>query len=155
MVWLQVVITDEEIERDVLEAYRPLTSPDGVNDWTTHGEYSVVFRRMQAQREVWVETSVTHFSVKSNAKKIDKGAEGQSYYYGDLGGRRWWFRGQSSVPVVHFGNNTKASDALFLCGCLRQCRCWLLICKFSAGKSTTPGLERRIMLNDCGCLASS
>ena len=106
------VITDEEIERDVLEAYRPLTSPDGVNDWTTHGEYSVVFRRVQAPREVWVETPVTHFSVKSNAKKIDKGAEGQSYYYGNLGGWRWGFKGRSSVPVVRFGNNTQASYAI-------------------------------------------
>ena len=120
----QVVITDGEIERDVLEEYKPLTSPDGVNNWTTHGRYTVFFRRVSGQREVWVETPVTHFSVKSPAKRIDKGTEGQSYYYGDLGGRRWGFKGPSSVPVVRFGNNTEASDARFPSGCVRQCRCW-------------------------------
>ena len=107
-----MAVTDEEIERDVLEAYTPLTSPDGVNNWTKHGSYSVVFRRVLGQREVWVETPVKYFSVKSNAKKIDKAAKGQSYYIGDLGGWRWGFKGQSSVPIVRFGNNTKASDAI-------------------------------------------
>lgn len=116
MVRRQVVITDEEIERDVLEVYRPLTSSDGVNNWTTHGPYSVVFRRLRGQREVWVETPVTHFSVKSNAKKIDRAAKGQDYYYRDLGGWRWGFKGRSSVPIVRFGNNTTVSEP-FLCGC--------------------------------------
>ena len=108
LLWLQVVITDEEIERDILEAYRPLASPDGVESWTVLGTYSVVFRRSLGQREVWVETPLYHFSTTANAKKIDKAGKNQSYYYADLGGLRWWFKGRSSAPRVRFGNTTKA-----------------------------------------------
>lgn len=104
----EVVIADEEIERDILEAYRPLSSPDGVENWTMLGPYSVVFRRLHGQRAVWVETSVYHFSVTANAMKVDKGRKDQSCYYGDLGGLRWWFKGRSSAPRVRFGNTTKA-----------------------------------------------
>lgn len=111
-----MVITDEEIESDVLEAYRPLSSPDGVDNWTTLGKYSVVFRRLLGQREVWVETPVHHFSVTANAKKVDKGGKNQSYYYGDLGGLRWWFKGRSSAPRVRFGNTTEASLCSSVCG---------------------------------------
>lgn len=109
----QVFISDEEIERDILEAYRPLSSPDGVRNWTTIGPYSVIFRRLLGQREVWVETPVYHFSVTANAKKVDKAGKDQSYYYGDLGGLRWWFKGRSSSPRVRFGNTTKASKYSF------------------------------------------
>ena len=108
----QVVITDEEIERDILEAYRPLSSPDGVGNWTCIGPYSVVFRLELGQRGVWVETPVYHFSVTANAMKVDKAAKNQSYYYADLGGLRWPFKGRSSAPRVRFGNTTKAR---FLC----------------------------------------
>ncbi|CAN0015811.1 unnamed protein product [Ectocarpus sp. 12 AP-2014] len=65
----RVVITDEEIERDIQEAYRPLSSPDGVGSRTTLGPYLVVFRRLLGQREVWVETPVYHFSTIANSKK--------------------------------------------------------------------------------------
>ena len=109
-----MVITDEEIEHDVLEAYRPLSSPDGVGNWTSLGAYSVVFRRRLGQREVWVETPVHHFSVTANAKKVDKGGKNQSYYYGDLGGLRWWFKGRSSAPRVRFGNTTEARGCSFV-----------------------------------------
>ncbi|CAM9472731.1 unnamed protein product [Ectocarpus fasciculatus] len=111
----QVAISDEEIERDVLKTYTPLTSPDGVEDWTTLGPYSVMFRRQLGEREVWVETPVNHFSVTANAMKTDKGAKNQSYYYGDLGGLRWWFKGRSRVPKVRFGNTTKEHCATFTC----------------------------------------
>eukprot|EP00752_Nemacystus_decipiens_P006258 g5643.t1 len=109
----QVVITDEEIQRDVLEAYRPLSSPDGVKNWTALGAYTVVFRRLLGQREVWVETPVHHFSVTASAKKVDKGGKNQSYYYGDLGGLRWRFKGRSPAPRVRFGNTTKGNCATF------------------------------------------
>ncbi|CAM9423661.1 unnamed protein product [Ectocarpus fasciculatus] len=111
----QVLVSDEEIERDVLKTYRPLTSPDGVEDWTTLGPYSVIFRRQLGEREVWVETPVNHFSVTANAMKTDKGAKNQAYYYGDLGGLRWWFKGRSRVPKVRFGNTTKEHYATFTC----------------------------------------
>ncbi|CAM9227605.1 unnamed protein product [Ectocarpus sp. 12 AP-2014] len=106
----QVAVSDEEIEHDVLQTYRPLTSPDGVEDWTTLGPYSVIFRRPLGEREVWVETPVNHFSVTANAMKTDKGGKNQSYYYGDLGGLMWRFKGRSSVPKVRFGNTTKARE---------------------------------------------
>ncbi|CAN0404888.1 unnamed protein product, partial [Ectocarpus sp. 8 AP-2014] len=63
--------------------------------------------RLLGEREVWVETPVNHFSVFSNAMKTDKGGKNQSYYYGDLGGLMWRFKGRSSVPKVRFGNETK------------------------------------------------
>ncbi|CAN0237418.1 unnamed protein product [Scytosiphon promiscuus] len=109
----QVFIEDEEIERDILEAYRPLSSSDGVENWTTLGPYSVIFRRLLGQREVWVETPVYHFSVTTNAMKVGKASKNQSYYYGDLGGLRWWFKGRSSAPRVRFGNTTKNHYATF------------------------------------------
>lgn len=105
---LQIVVTDEEIERDILEAYRPLSNPDGMENWTCIGPYSVVFRRLLGQREVWVETPVYHFSTTANAMKVDKAARNQSYY-GDLGGLRRWFKERSSAPRVRFGNTTEAS----------------------------------------------
>ncbi len=101
-------ISDDEIERDILEAYRPVSSPNGVENWTTLGPYSVVFRRILGQREAWVETPVYHFSKIANARKIDKAGKDQSYYLADLGGLRWWFKGSSSAPRVRFGNTTKA-----------------------------------------------
>lgn len=104
----QVVISDEEIEHDILQSYRPLSSPDGVGTWTTLGKYSIAFRRLLGQREVWVETPVHRFSVTANAMKVDKGAKDQSFFYGDLGRLRWWFKGRSSAPRVRFGNATKA-----------------------------------------------
>ncbi|CBN78661.1 conserved unknown protein [Ectocarpus siliculosus] len=111
----QVAVSDEEIERDILKTYRPLTSPDGVGDWTTLGPYSVICRRQLGEREVWVETPVNHLRVFSNAMKTDKGGKNQSYYYGDMGGLRWWFKGRSSVPKVRFGNTTKEHCATFTC----------------------------------------
>lgn len=101
-----MVIADEEIERDIREVYRPLSSSDGVENWNSLGEYSVVFRPLPGQREVWVETLVHHFSVTTNAMKVDK--NDQSYFYRDLGRLRWWFKG-SSAPVARFGNTTEAS----------------------------------------------
>eukprot|EP00752_Nemacystus_decipiens_P013425 g11888.t1 len=109
----QVVISDDEIERDILEAYRPLSSADGVENWTSLSVYSVVFRRVLGQREVWVETPVYHFSVTANARKIDKAGKNQSYYLADLGGLRWWFKGRSSAPGVRFGNTTQNHYATF------------------------------------------
>lgn len=117
-----MVIADEEIERDVLEAYRPLSSPDGVDNWTSLGKYTVVFRRLHGQREVWVETPVYHFSVTANAMKNHNGGKGQSYFYGDLGGLRWRFKGRSSAPKVRFGNTTEARSVLF-------CRCSSIFCE--------------------------
>ena len=130
----QVVITDEEIERDILEVYRPLSSPDGVENWTILGKYSVVFRRRLGQREVWVETPVLHFSVTANAMKVDKGKKDQSYYYGDLGGLRWWFKGRSSTAKIRFGNTTKARrrdwcpEARLLC-LICMCRGYVVRCR--------------------------
>lgn len=109
-----MVVNDEEIERDILEVYRPLSSPDGVENWTTLGAYSVVFRQVLRQREVWVETPVNHFSVTANARKIDKAGNNQSYYLADLDGLRWSFKGRSSAPGVRFGNTTKARSVLSL-----------------------------------------
>lgn len=100
------VVTDEEIEHDILDTYKPLSSPDGVDNWTCLGPFSVVFRRWLGQREVWVETPVYHFSITANAMNVDK-AGNQSYFYGDLGRSRWSFKGRSSVPRVRFGNTTK------------------------------------------------
>lgn len=116
-----MIIAEEEIERDILEAYRPLSSPDGVKNWTTLGNHSVVFRRLLGQREVWDEAPVYHFSTTANAMKIDKAGKNQSYYYGDLGGLRWWFKGRSSAPKVRFGNTTKARFCFRLCSLFHSC----------------------------------
>ena len=115
MMFVQVVISDEEIERDIVKAYRPLSSQDGVESWTIVGPYSVVFRRLLGQREVWVETPVYHFSNTANAWAIDKAQKDQSYYLADLGGPRWVFMWRSKAPVVRFGNTTKARETGLPC----------------------------------------
>eukprot|EP00903_Cladosiphon_okamuranus_P015149 g14007.t2 len=107
----RMVTTDEEIERDILETYRPLTSPDGVDNWTALGKYLVVFLRLLGQREVWVETPVCHFSAEANAIKVVKGGENQSHLCRDVGVLRRWFKGRSSAPRVRFGNTVKHAQA--------------------------------------------
>lgn len=111
-------VEDTDIERYIFESYRPLTSPDGQRDWTVMEPYSVVFRLVEGQREVWAETTLSHFSTKANGIKIkgyDDFKHGDStYYYGDMGGyltRR--FKGGSPTPKVRFGNATR----------VRTCQC--------------------------------
>eukprot|EP00752_Nemacystus_decipiens_P015533 g13859.t2 len=103
----QDVVADEDIEREILETYRTLSSPDGENNWTTLGSNSVVVRRLDGEREVWLETPVYHFSTITKAMKAGKSGNNQSYFYEDLGTSRWGWKGSSSVPKVYFGNTTK------------------------------------------------
>lgn len=106
---------DKDIESHILEAYRPLTRPDGHDDWTVLGPYSVVFRLVDGQREVWAETPLKHFSRVASGVQVDiKGYSDtrhtkKDYYYGSMGGgltRR--IMGQPSTPMVRFGNATEA-----------------------------------------------
>lgn len=110
---MKQIVEEADIENHILESYRPLTSPDGKHNWTVLEPYLVVFRMVEEQQEVWVETPITHFSTRANGIKIkgyDDLKHGDStYYYGDMGGslmRR--FRGQPMAPKVRFGNATKA-----------------------------------------------
>lgn len=52
--------------------------------------YSVVFGLVQGGREVWAETTLSHFSKKANGMRIkgyDDCKHGDlTYYYGDMGG---------------------------------------------------------------------
>ncbi|CAM9675081.1 unnamed protein product [Scytosiphon promiscuus] len=108
------VVTDETIERHIVESYRPLTSPDGESNWAVLGLYSVVFRLVNGRREIWAETPLNHFcevahGVKISIKGYDDLKHGDtSYYYGNIGGfltRR--LQGTSPTPKVRFGNATK------------------------------------------------
>lgn len=107
-------VEDSDIERYISESYRPLTSPDGQHDWTVMEPYSVVFRLVQGQREVWAETTLNHFSRKANGIRIkgyDDLKHGDStYYYGDMCGfltRR--IKGASPTPKIRFGNATQVT----------------------------------------------
>lgn len=120
LISMKQMVEESDIEKHILESYRPLTSPDGKHNWTVLEPYIVVFRVVEEQREVWVATPVNHFS-KANGIKI-KGYDDlkhwdPTYYYGDMGGslmRR--FRGQPVAPKVRFGNATKARTS-FLAFC--------------------------------------
>ena len=117
------VVDDRDIERHVLEAYRPLTSPDGVRDWTVLGHYSVLFpTQALGDREVWVEIGLNHFCTVANGVKTavvpnipgyrnDKPSE-RPYYTGDIGGLfgmlRRRLKGRTAPPMVRFGNATQA-----------------------------------------------
>ncbi|CAN0127637.1 unnamed protein product [Scytosiphon promiscuus] len=114
------VVEDEDIEKYVLETYRPLTSPNGSEDWTVLEPYSVLFPPpVLGDREVWVETALCHFCFVANAKKVVanamkvEGAETSSYLYDDVGRSRWRLpKGRPSVPRVFFGNVTE-NNAVF------------------------------------------
>eukprot|EP00903_Cladosiphon_okamuranus_P021121 g19402.t1 len=82
-------VDDADIETYVMNRTDPLASPDGKQDWTVMEPYSVVFRLVQGQREVWVETTLRHYSTDANGSRIkgyDDFTRGNStYYYGDMG----------------------------------------------------------------------
>lgn len=108
----------------MLETYRPLTSPDGVNDWTVLGHYSVLFPPPALEgREVWVEVALNHFCTVANGVRTaivpnipgynnDKPSD-RPYYTGDIAGLfgrlRRKLKGGSAPPMVRFGNATQAS----------------------------------------------
>lgn len=119
---------DEDIEKYVLETYRPLTSPDGKENWTSMQPFSVLLPPpVHGKQGVWVETALYHFSCKAIAKRIanriprnlvklgrtfiGKRAQKASYIYGrwvptsiKLGG------GDSRKRMVMLGNMTQVSD---------------------------------------------
>lgn len=115
------MVDDKDIEKYILEMYRPLTSPNGADDWTVQGRYSVVFHPGNGDREVWVETALYHFCTVANGVrtavpnipgyKNDKPST-QSYYKGYIGGLFGMLTrkaGRGSVtPMVRLGNATQA-----------------------------------------------
>eukprot|EP00752_Nemacystus_decipiens_P016266 g14546.t1 len=65
-------IDQNEIEKQVLAKYRPLTSPDGEKHWEALPPYSVLFPRpVLGDREVWVETALKDFCTVSHSVKIN------------------------------------------------------------------------------------
>ncbi|CAN0500557.1 unnamed protein product, partial [Ectocarpus sp. 12 AP-2014] len=67
------LIGNEDIKKYVLETYRPLTSPDGKENWTNMQPFSVLFPpSVDGKRGVWVETTLHHFSFKAIAMKISR-----------------------------------------------------------------------------------
>eukprot|EP00752_Nemacystus_decipiens_P017613 g15785.t1 len=116
------VVDDEDIVKHVLETYRPLTSPDGVKDWTVLGHYSVLVPpRGLVDREVWVEIALTHFCIVANGVntavvpnipgyKHDQPSD-LPYFTGDMAGvfgmLRRRLKGRSAPPMVRFGNATQ------------------------------------------------
>lgn len=123
---MQQVVDEKDIEKYVLEMYRPVTSPNGMDSWTVLDPFSVLFPPPVAgDREVWVETALFHFctvafamKVAASAMKIE-GAATKSYLYEDVGRSRWRFpKGRPSVPTVFFGNDTKARVPLLIEHCL-------------------------------------
>ncbi|CAB1106731.1 unnamed protein product [Ectocarpus sp. CCAP 1310/34] len=119
------VVNDEDIEKHILETYRPLTSPDGVGNWTALEPYTVHFRSpVLGGREVWVEIALKHFCTVANGTKTavvpnipgynHKKSGNLPYLKGDIGGlfgplRRKVSREKSARPMVRLGNATQAS----------------------------------------------
>ena len=112
------VLDNDGIEKYVLETYRPLTSPNGVEDWTVLRRYTVLVPPpVLGEREVWVETDVHHFCTLANAMKVaERGlakteTKNHSYLYQDVA-TRWRFRVKSHPPVPTFciGNATGARE---------------------------------------------
>lgn len=114
------VVDNKEIENYVLETYRPLTSRNGLEDWTILGHYSVLFRSVDGDQEVWVETALEHFCDVANGVQIitpsipgykSEKRTNQPYYKGDIGGLfgalRRKVKGASATPMVRFGNATQ------------------------------------------------
>lgn len=125
----QQVVEEEEIKKQVLAKYRPLTSPDGKTGWKALSPYSVLFPpAVFGHREVWVETALNHFCTVTNAVKVNipgyehNASDEAPYYKADFPGFRDrakdHFKGKgkggstkpkpSSKPMVRFGNATKA-----------------------------------------------
>lgn len=113
---MKQVVDDTDIEKYVLETYRPLTSPNGMDGWAVLNPYSVLFPPpVLGNREVWVEIALCHFCIVANAIKVAdnamkvEGGATKSYLYEDVGRSRWRLpKGRPSVPRVFFGNTTKA-----------------------------------------------
>lgn len=113
------MLDNEGIEKYVLETYRPLTSPNGADDWTVLGQYTVRFPPpVLGEREVWVENELHHFCTVANAMKkvAEKGLastanNNDSYLYQDVGSS-WRRRDKDHPPVPTFciGNATKARE---------------------------------------------
>ena len=107
-------VEDSDIENYIIETCSPLTSPDGQHEWTVVGSYTVVFRSVDDEREVWAETPVRHFSKYTNGIRIEGYSDSKhgkrTYYYGDIGGflTRIRRKGASATPKVRFGNATQA-----------------------------------------------
>lgn len=118
---IEQIVSDKDIEKYVLEVYRPLTSPNGAEHWTVLGPYTVIFRPVLGEREVWVEVALSHFCTVTHGVKMvavnipgynsNKPSE-QSYYKGDIGGLfgtlRRKIKGKTATPVVRLGNATQA-----------------------------------------------
>lgn len=116
------VVDDQDIEKYILETYRPLTSPNGAENWTVLGRYSVHFPPpVLGDREVWVEIAVNHFCTVANGISVavvpnipgyPNKPSNRPYYKKEIGGLfgtlRRKFRDKSATPTVRLGNVTKA-----------------------------------------------
>lgn len=113
---------------------------DGVEGWTALGPYSVVFRPLLGEREVWVETALNHFCTVANGVDVqcsevvpnipgfkNKTSSHQPYYKGHIGGLfgvlKRKVKGSSATPFVRFGNAIQARVFVFKCTktfCIRR-----------------------------------
>ncbi|CAN0080015.1 unnamed protein product [Ectocarpus fasciculatus] len=115
------VLDNEGIKKYVLETYKPLTSPNGVENWTVLGQYTVLFPPpVLGEPEVWVETDLHHFCFLANAMILaEKGlaeikTQNHSYLYQDVAsGWRRRVKDHPRVPTFCIGNATE-STAVFL-----------------------------------------
>jgi len=129
------VADEEEIKKQVLAKYRPLTSPDGKTGWKALSPYSVLFPpAVCGDREVWVEIALNHFCTVTNAVKVKipgyehNPSDEAPYFKADFPGFRdrakeCFTKGKgrggsakpktSSKPMVRFGNATQARIYLF------------------------------------------
>lgn len=99
---------------------------DGEEHWTALGSYSVVFRPVLGEREVWVETLLNHFCTLANGVGMhsldvvpnipgfkNNSSVDQPYFKGYIGGLfgvlKRKIKGTSATPVVRFGNAIQAS----------------------------------------------
>lgn len=107
---------EEEIKKQVLAKYRPLTSPDGKTGWKALSPYSVLFPpAVLGDREVWVETALNHFCTVTNAMKVripgyeHSKSDEAPYYKADFPGARDRTQGLKGKrkPMVRFGNATE------------------------------------------------
>lgn len=119
------MVSDNDIEKYVLETYRPLMKRDGMEGWTALEPYTVVFRPLLAEREVWVEAALNHFCTVANGVTVqsldvvpnipgfkNNTSSNQPYYRGHIGGLfgvlKRKVKGSSETPVVRFGNAIQA-----------------------------------------------
>lgn len=96
-----------------------------MEDWTALGPYSVIFRPVLGEREVWVETALNHFCTLANGISVhsvdvvpkipgfkNNMSSDQPYYKGDIGGLfgvlKRKVKETSATPRVRFGNAIQA-----------------------------------------------